>query len=128
LSTAEDITEALAEAFDAIREELLGNADLYLLKLDGGGQKYKTLLVVSTGWAPPEFSEFSGSTTIKVAREDADFNVAVKDMSHVVITGSDHDTLNNRLFEVNGETTLPAGADAFCRIRVNETGRRYVPA
>lgn len=128
MSTAEDITAAYAEGFDAMRAELFGpQADLVLLKTDGGAQKYRTLLTLSSAWAA-EFSEFFGSTTFQVARDDDEFNAAVKESSHVLIVNSERAALNNQLFEVDSSTTVPAGVDPYWRIRAKQVGGRYTPS
>jgi hypothetical protein len=128
LSTATDITAAYAEGFDAIRSELFGlQADLLLLKTDGGSQKFKTLLTLSAAWSA-EFSEYFGSTTFQVARDDDEFNAAARDASHVVVLNSERAALNNALFEVDSSSTVPAGVDPFWRIRAKQTGGRYLPA
>lgn len=128
MTTATDITAAYAEGFDAIRSELLGlEAALLLLRTDGGAQKFRTLLSLSDGWAA-EFSEFFGSTTFKVARDEDEFNAAAREASHVIVVNSERTALNNQLFEVDSSSTIPAGVDPYWRIRAKQIGKRYVPA
>lgn len=128
MSTAEDITGAYADGFDAIRAELFGEqADLLLLKADGGGQKFRTLLTLVAGWTA-EFSEFFGSTTFQVARDDDEFNAAAREASHVIVVKSERPALNNQLFEVDSSSTIPAGVEPYWRIRAKQTGKRYIPA
>lgn len=128
MSTATDITAAFAEGFDALRSELFGlEADLLLLQTDGGAQKFKSLLALSSAWAA-EFSEYFGSTTFQVARDDDEFNAAAKDATHVVVVNSERPALNNQLFEVDSSSTIPAGVEPYWRIRAKQTGGRYVPA
>jgi hypothetical protein len=128
LSTAEDVRLAYAEGFEALRAELFGlEAALLLLKAVGGAQKFRTLLALSEAWAA-EFSEFFGSTTFQVARDDDEFNAAAKEASHVIVVGSERAALNNQLFEVDSSSTIPAGIEPYWRIRAKQSGGRYVPA
>jgi hypothetical protein len=127
VSTSSDITEAYAEAFDAEREVLLGeDAKLLLLKPDGGAQRYTILETLESSWSA-YFSEFVGSPTFQVADDSVEFYAKAIEASHVMVSDSDNETLNNRLHEINRETTVPAGIEPFWKIRATNIGKKYVP-
>lgn len=122
-----ELTAEIAEAFDEAREELLGpEAKLLLLKAQGAPQPYLVLEALTLGWSV-YFSEFHGTTTFQVARDDIEFNAVATQATHVMVIDSNSASLNNQLHTINGETTFPAGVDPYWRIRAEVVGRRYFP-
>lgn len=126
MGISQDIAEAHAEKFNALREVYLGEAaKLLLLKVDGSAAPYGTLAEVTNGWTA-QFSDFFGSTTFKVVNSTSAFAGFVSEAAFVVVRDSDNDALNDQLHAINRETTRPAGVDPFWRIRATPTGKRYV--
>jgi hypothetical protein len=122
---AESIQQA-AGRLDARRRDLLGaEAKLLLLKASGGAQRFEQLEEMTDSW-DARLTEF-GSTTFQVAKSDADFNANAWEVSHIIIVGSTNEAVNNRLFEVNRDTTVPAGLKAVWQFGGRFTGKRYVP-
>lgn len=122
-----DRTRLKARLFDRRRARYLGeDAKLLLLRTDGGSARFSTKETVTEGWSA-DFSEFLGLTTFRVAKDDAGFNQKANEATHLIITDSRNEAVNNQLFEVNRETTVPAGAGPYWRIRAAQVGKRYVP-
>jgi hypothetical protein len=121
-------TRQVAKFFDRERRRHIGeDAKLLLLKTDGALAPFAVVVQVDSAWNT-EFSDFFGSTTFNVARNDAEFAAQVGEASYAMVVDSDKEALNNQLFAINRETTRLAGVDPYCRIRATETGKRYLPA
>jgi len=121
-----EIVAALAEGFNAIRNELVGvNAQLVLLKEDGGAAPYVVLLTRDGEWYP-KFSEFFGTTTFNVAAVDVEFAALVRKTTHLMIIDGDIPSLNNILHEMQAETAAPVGDKPYWRIRAKSVGRKYI--
>lgn len=126
MSVAELVPD-IAEGFDVAREELIGaEAKLLLLRLDGGEKAYKIITTIDASWFA-KFSEYFGTTTFSVANIEAEFGAMVRKSSHVTVTGSDLEALNNELFRIKPDTQPPLGSEPFWKIRAEATGDKYRP-
>jgi len=126
MSEIAEISEAMGEGFDALRETLIGDAaKLVLLRQDGGSAPFETIATIETGWHP-EFSEFFGNTVFSVADLTAEFAAKVRKADHLVVTGSDIPDLNNMIHETLDDTAAPDSDNPFWRIVAKSVGRKYV--
>jgi hypothetical protein len=128
MSAVADISEATGEAFDALRETLIGDsANLILLREDGTSAPFEVIATITSGWNS-EYSEFFGNDTFNVADLTAEFGQKVRKTTHVVVTGADLPDLNNMLYKTQEGTAGPDADSPFWRIRAKSVGRRYVSA
>lgn len=128
MSEAAEISSAMGEGFDALRETLIGDAaSLVLLREDGTSAPFETIATITVGWFS-EFSEFFGNTVFNVADLTADFAAKVRKADHLVVTGADLPDLNNMIHETLENTAPPDADNPYWRIVAKPVGRKYVSA
>lgn len=112
---------------DARRKDFLGEgAKLFLLKAGGGVTAYGVLEILTESW---DVRELDGvGPALLVAKADAEYNDKAREASHAVIVDSTNEAVNNQVFEINRNTTVPAGIRPVWQIGVRFTGKRYIPA
>jgi hypothetical protein len=126
VSEVADISEAMAEGFDALRETLIGDsASLVLLREDGVSGPFETIATITAGWHS-EFSEFFGNTVFNVADLTAEFAAKVRKTDHLIVTGTDIPDLNNMIHETLENTAPPDAGNPWWRIVAKPVGRKYV--
>src|SRR6266480_4015561 len=120
------LTQIKAIDFNVRRELFLGkSANLILLREDGAAAAFSAVATIATGWNP-EFSDKFGNTTFHVADISADFGALVRKATHLVVTGSGLQTLNDMIHETMAETAAPDADKPWWRIRAKSVGRKYV--
>lgn len=125
-SVTPEISSAMAEGLDALRETLVGDsAKLILLREDGASAAFENLATVESRWAS-KYSEFFGNTTFSIADLTSEFAAKVRKATHLVVTGADIPDLNNMIYETLAETAAPDANKPWWRIRAKSVGRKYV--
>jgi hypothetical protein len=126
MSVAEILSD-IAEAFDEAREEFFGpDAKMLCLQFDNETQQFAVLETIQSGWNA-YFSEYYGTTTFQVAKDNHDFTQKITEVSDVVVIDSTNLSLNNVLFKLKKDTQPPFGTEPFWKIRAGATSNRYEP-
>jgi hypothetical protein len=116
------LTAAWANRFNAQRRVFLGvDADLFLLKAD------KSISIeLAAAWSLDK-PDAEGVQTINIARNDDEFNSALRESSFIVILDSTNPSLNNQLCEITYRTACPGHDRPYWIVGVMQVGKRYVP-